>query len=155
MWKTTSTLSKALSTYALWRRLVETYWAWPDLKDLPMSPFSSYGSRLMLEGKSMIRTANISHLISISTKWQAARPQPPVTTHHFFSLVVALMMISVLKGVTLTSTPKYPSSTNSLINTSLSSARKTPSATNFRFLLIWARAVNFVFLFFSTQLSLS
>ena len=82
-------------------------------------------------------------------------PNHPPFSPRMFWVQVALMMISVLKRVTLTSTPKYLSSTNSVVNTSLSSAMKTPSATNFRFLLIWARTVNFVFLFFSTQLSLS
>lgn len=40
------------------------------------------------------------------------------------------MIISVRIGVTLTSTPEYPSSASSLVKTSLSSAKKTPSATN-------------------------
>merc|ERR1719495_2858913 len=40
------------------------------------------------------------------------------------------MMISVLVGVTRTSTPEYPSSASSLVRNSLSSALKTPSATN-------------------------
>ena len=39
-----------------------------------------------------------------------------------FWVRVALMMISVRIGVTLTSTPEYPSSANSLVNTSFSSA---------------------------------
>merc|ERR550534_1374989 len=43
------------------------------------------------------------------------------------------MMISVLVGVTRTSTPEYPSSASSLVRNSLSSALKTPSATNFLF----------------------
>merc|ERR1719315_795796 len=46
------------------------------------------------------------------------------------------MMISVLRGVTRTSTPLYPSSANSRIKNSFSSALNTPSATNFLFLLI-------------------
>merc|ERR1719422_1192785 len=41
------------------------------------------------------------------------------------------MMISVLVGVTRTSTPEYPSSASSLVRNSFSSALKTPSATNF------------------------
>lgn len=41
------------------------------------------------------------------------------------------MMISVRIGVTLTSTPEYPSSASSLVRTSLSSAKNTPSATNY------------------------
>merc|ERR1719494_402362 len=41
------------------------------------------------------------------------------------------MMISVLRGVTRTSTPLYPSSANSRFKNSFSSALNTPSATNF------------------------
>lgn len=48
-----------------------------------------------------------------------------------FWVRVALMMISVLMGVTLTSTPEYPSSASSLVSTSFNSAKKTPSATNY------------------------
>merc|ERR1719505_166614 len=48
------------------------------------------------------------------------------------------MMISVLVGVTRTSTPEYPSSASSLVRNSLSSALKTPSATNFLFFDTWA-----------------
>merc|ERR1719315_333248 len=44
------------------------------------------------------------------------------------------MMISVLVGVTRTSTPEYPSSASSLVKNSFNSALKTPSATNFLFL---------------------
>merc|ERR1719411_2610722 len=44
------------------------------------------------------------------------------------------MIISVLVGVTRTSTPEYPSSASSLVRNSFSSALKTPSATNFLFL---------------------
>merc|ERR1740128_1250183 len=43
------------------------------------------------------------------------------------------MMISVLAGGTRTSTPLYPSSANSLVRNSFSSALKTPSAINLRF----------------------
>merc|ERR1719239_1061341 len=48
------------------------------------------------------------------------------------------MMISVLVGVTRTSTPEYPSSASSLVRNSLSSALNTPSATNFLFFDTWA-----------------
>lgn len=47
-----------------------------------------------------------------------------------FWVRVARMMISVRIGVTLTSTPEYPSSANSRVKTSFSSAKNTPSATN-------------------------
>lgn len=48
-----------------------------------------------------------------------------------FWVRVARIIISVRMGVTRTSTPEYPSSASSLVRTSLSSAKKTPSATNF------------------------
>merc|ERR1719384_497139 len=57
------------------------------------------------------------------------RPFSPNT----FCVLVAIMIISVRVGVTLTSTPEYPSSASSRVKNSLSSALKTPSATNFRF----------------------
>lgn len=50
---------------------------------------------------------------------------------------VARMMISVRVGVTRTSVPEYPSSASSLVKNWLSSAKKTPSATNFLFFEIW------------------
>lgn len=56
------------------------------------------------------------------------RPFSPST----FWVRVARMMISVRVGVTRTSTPLYPSSANSRVKNSLSSALKTPSATNYK-----------------------
>ena len=47
-------------------------------------------------------------------------------------------LTSVRAWVTRTSQPEYPSSESSRVKKSLSSARKTPSATNFLLLLIWA-----------------
>ena len=47
-------------------------------------------------------------------------------------------LTSVRAWVTRTSQPEYPSSESSRVKKSLSSARKTPSATNFFRLLIWA-----------------
>merc|ERR1719445_1771111 len=52
------------------------------------------------------------------------------------------MMISVRVGVTLTSTPEYPSSASSRVKNSLSSALKTPSATSFRFFETCTAMVN-------------
>lgn len=46
--------------------------------------------------------------------------------------LVARMMISVLVGVTRTSTPEYPSSASSRVRNSFSSALKMPSETNWR-----------------------
>ena len=47
-------------------------------------------------------------------------------------------LTSVRAWVTRTSQPEYPSSESSRVKKSLSSARKTPSATNFLLLLTWA-----------------
>ena len=60
------------------------------------------------------------------------RPFSPRT----FCVLVAIIMISVRVGVTLTSTPLYPSSANSRVKNSLSSALNTPSATNWRHFFI-------------------
>ena len=49
-----------------------------------------------------------------------------------------IVLTSVRAWVTRTSQPEYPSSESSRVKKSLSSARKTPSATNFLLLLIWA-----------------
>lgn len=48
-----------------------------------------------------------------------------------FDYLVASMIISVLVGVTRTSTPEYPSSASSRVRNSFSSALKMPSATNY------------------------
>lgn len=48
-----------------------------------------------------------------------------------FGYLVASMIISVLVGVTRTSTPEYPSSASSRVRNSFSSALKMPSATNY------------------------
>jgi len=50
---------------------------------------------------------------------------------------VALILISVLTGVTLISIPEYPEAAMALDKNWWSSAWKTPSATNFFFLLIY------------------
>lgn len=74
-----------LSTWALSRRSADTYSARPDCRASPSSPFSSLGSNLIEGPKSAIRTENLPERMSISTKCRAAKPLPPVTTHHFCS----------------------------------------------------------------------
>lgn len=74
-----------LSTWALSRRSADTYSARPDCRASPSSPFSSLGSNLIEGPKSAIRIENLPERMSISTKCRAAKPLPPVTTHHFCS----------------------------------------------------------------------
>jgi len=69
-------------TRALSRRSRVTYWARPECKARPRSPNCSAGSRTMLSPKSAMRTQYSLCRISISTKCRAAKPMPPVTTHH-------------------------------------------------------------------------
>ena len=66
------------------------------------------------------------HKLTVSSRIR--RPFSPNT----FCVRVAMIMISVLVGVTRTSTPEYPSSASSRVKNSLSSALNTPSATNQR-----------------------
>lgn len=74
------------TTWALFRRSVGTYTARPERKAWPRGPSSSLGSRSMVAPKSAMRTENVSRAMSISTKCLAAKPLPPVTTHHFSSI---------------------------------------------------------------------
>jgi len=67
------------------RRSRVTYWARPECKAWPRSPNCSAGSRTMLSPKSAMRTQYSLCRISISTKCRAAKPLPPVTTHHLSS----------------------------------------------------------------------
>uniref|UniRef100_A0A2P2KSQ5 Uncharacterized protein n=1 Tax=Rhizophora mucronata TaxID=61149 RepID=A0A2P2KSQ5_RHIMU len=70
----------------------------------------------------------LSKLSNKDTK-NAKHGQKPTKTRYrseqlprTFCVRVALMMISVRIGVTLTSTPEYPSSASSLVSTSFNSA---------------------------------
>lgn len=83
-----------------------------------VATFSAYSSTACSGILNLFRTTEVSSRI--------LRPFSPNTLW----VLVAMMMMSDRVGVTRTSTPEYPSSANSLVKNSLSSALKTPSPTN-------------------------